>query len=347
MASRREIASRVLGALGLTPALGNLRSALVRDLRVLAYHRVLADFDESSFAFDPELVSATEVEFDWQMAYVARRFRPVTCAQVAEALDGGAALPERAVMVTFDDGFRDNHDVAFPVLRRHGVPAVFFVSTGYIGSDSTFWFDRVVHVLLRTAQKQLPIAALDLTIEPGETPAQRRADAERLLRVLKRLPDALRLKVLQELEHAACLSPSVADRMQSAVMTWDEVREMARAGMEFGSHSESHPILATLDDAAQLQRELEGSKRTLEHEIGRPVTALAYPVGGRDAVNAAVLEATEAAGYRFAFTYLPGTNRLVATNPLLLKRIPVERYTTRRMFATALELPELILGGRG
>ena len=154
------------------------------------------------------------------------------------------------------------------------------------------------------------------------------------------------LQVLKELEPAARAAPSSTDRAQSAVMSWDEVRTMARSGMEFGSHTESHPILASIGDPAQLRQELEGSKAALERETGRPVTALAYPVGGRGAVNEAVLAATEAAGYRFAFTYLPGTNRLSASNRFALKRIPVERYTTRRMFAAALELPELMIGRR-
>ncbi|MBK8740374.1 MAG: polysaccharide deacetylase family protein [Betaproteobacteria bacterium] len=94
---------------------------------------MLPQLDEQTFGFDLELVSAVQAEFEWQMAYVARHFRPVSCQQVVDALRHGTALPRRAVMITFDDGFRDNYEVAFPVLRRQGVPALFFLGRRAIG----------------------------------------------------------------------------------------------------------------------------------------------------------------------------------------------------------------------
>lgn len=343
MPSKRELISRGIGSLGLTQAMGTLRSAVARDLRVLAYHRVLAGYDEEAFAFDAELVSARQEEFDWQMAYVARRFQPVSCQQVADAFNSGTPLPKRAVMVTFDDGFRDNYEVAFPVLRRHGVSALFFVTTGYIDTHRIFWFDWVVHVLRRTRETRVRLDVLDLTIEVGATLADRRVGAWKLLSVLKRAPESLRLQALQQLELAASVELSAADRAQSATMSWNQVREMSQAGMEFGSHSVSHPILATMSDPAALHFELHHSKVTLERETGRPVIAFAYPVGGRGAVNARVLAAVAQSGYEFAFTYEPGVNKPSSGDRFLLKRIPVERYITRGLFAASLELPEIFV----
>ncbi len=338
---KRDVVSAVIGTLGLTRVLGAARSAVVNDLRVLAYHRVLPQFDEAGYSFDTELVSARREEFDWQMAYVARHFRPVSCQQVADAISSGARLPKRAVMVTFDDGFRDNYEVAFPVLRSHGVPALFFVSTGYIDSQSPFWFDWIVHALLQTSATRIHLDAIDLTVDLGETRETRRAAALQLLRKLKRTPEATRLQVLEQLRRLTKVEMSAEALAQSAPMTWDQVREMSRAGMEFGSHTISHPILSTITDPVLLRRELEESKAKIEGETGRPVIALAYPVGGPHAVNDAVLAATEQAGYRFAVTYQVGVNKLSTCKQFMLKRIPVERYTSRHMFVAALQLPEV------
>jgi len=341
VSGKRKIVTGLSGSMGLTSGLGSIRSSLVKDLRVLAYHRVLPELDEAAFEFDIELVSARQAEFEWQMAYIARRFQPVSCQQVADAFNTGTPLPKRAVMVTFDDGFRDNFEVAFPVLRHHAVPAVFFLSTGYINSSDVFWFDWLVHVLTRSSKPHVRLESLGLTIKLGSSLSSRRDEATKLLSVLKRTPEANRLQVLQELNSAAGEIPRSGDHAQSALMTWDHVREMSRAGMEFGSHTVSHPILSTITDPSLLRWELEESKATIERETGRPVVALAYPVGGRDAANDAVLAATARAGYQFAFTYQPGVNRIGSSDRFRLKRLAVERYTTRGMFSAALELPEI------
>lgn len=344
MPGNRERASRAFGAFGVGRAFGALRSAAVRDLRVLAYHRILPRLDERDFPFDAELVSALETEFAWQMEYVARHCAPVSCRQVVAALDGGPALPRRAVLVTFDDGFRDNAEVAWPILERCGVPAVFFVTTGYVGSARLFWFDRVVHLFLRSRARSIRLDTLDLTLELPEVSDARRAAALRVLDRLKRVGDAERLRVLRELDAAAGVAIDVEDGGESAAsraMTWPQARAMAAAGMEFGSHTVTHPILSAMADAEALRAELETSKSDIERETGRPVCALAYPVGGADAVNAQVLAAVERAGYRIAFTYQSGINRLPLAAPFLLKRIHVERYTSRSMFEAALQWPEL------
>ena len=338
---KREIASDLLFGLGLVGVLGSMRSAVVCDLRVLAYHRVLPELDEASFEFDAELVSARRAEFDWQMAYVARRFQPVSCAQVAEAINGGPPLPKRAVMITFDDGFRDNYDVAFPVLRQHGLSAVFFLASGYIDTSEIFWFDWLVHVLLRTSAASIRIEALNLDIQIGPTVADRRQVAMELLRALKVAPEARRSAALKQLREATVVDIAPALSQQSACMTWKQVREMSSGGMEFGSHTVSHPILSTIDDPEHLHFELDESKAAIERETGQPVLALAYPVGGKNAVSDAVVAAVRQSGYQFAFTYEPGCNKRIPGNRFMLKRLRVERYTTRSLFAASLEIPEI------
>jgi O-antigen/teichoic acid export membrane protein/peptidoglycan/xylan/chitin deacetylase (PgdA/CDA1 family) len=342
VSGKREFASHVVTALGLSNVVGAARSALVKDLRVLAYHRVLHDLDETTFAFDAELVSARQKDFDWQMAYIARRFNPVSIQQVADAINGGKPLPKRAVMVTFDDGFRDNYEVAFPVLQRHGVPALFFLSTGYIDSQSTFWFDWIVYAFVHTPVRHLHLRAIDMTIPLPDARDGRRLEALKLLQVLKGTSEVDRQQIIEQLKAELNVEMTLDQIELSSPLSWDQVREMSRGGMEFGSHTVSHPILSTITDPMLLRFELDGSKATLEREIGKPVLALSYPVGGRDAVNDQVLAATAKAGYQCAFTYQSGANKLTSGDErYYLKRLHVERYTTRAMFSAALEMPEI------
>lgn len=338
---KREIVSDLLFGLGLISVLGSMRSSVISDLRVLAYHRVLPELDEASFEFDAELVSATRAEFDWQMAYVARRFNPVSCEQVAAALNGGPPLPKRAVMITFDDGFRDNYDVAYPVLHRRALSAVFFLTSGYIDKHEIFWFDWLVHVLLRTTATTIRLDVLNLTLTMGPSIECRRQSAIELLRVLKVVTESERTVALQQLREATAVAIAPVTDRQSACMTWDQIREMSAGGMEFGSHTVTHPILSTIGDLAHLRFELEESKAAIERETGRPVLALAYPVGGRMAVSDAVVAAVDQSGYKFAFTYEPGCNKPSRCERFLLKRLQVERYTTRSLFAASMEMPEI------
>jgi O-antigen/teichoic acid export membrane protein/peptidoglycan/xylan/chitin deacetylase (PgdA/CDA1 family) len=339
--SKRQRAAQASRSLGLSRVARSVRSRCVSDLRVLAYHRVLPDLDEQRFLFDPELVSATRSEFDWQMAYVARTGRMVSGNDVAEALDGGRPLPRGAVMVTFDDGFRDNYDVAYPVLQKHGIGATFFISTGYVGASEMFWFDWLVHAMLQTPRTAIRIEALGLDLALPPDASSRRQAAMQVLARLKRGSEEVRIAVLAGLRANLDIGSIAAADLHHAPMTWNQAREMSAGGMEFGSHTVTHPILSRISDPARLRSELTDSKLVIERELGRPVLSLAYPVGGLDAVNAEVLRQTREAGYRFAFTYESGVNPLSEATRFQMRRLRIERDTSRDMFIAAMEMPSI------
>ncbi len=338
--SKKEYLARGMELLRLNGVCSYVRRRLTTELPILAYHRVYDLEDEAAFPFDPELVSASSSDFAWQMRYLTERYQPIVFQTLLDALDGKATLPDRPVIVTFDDGYDDNYHNAFPVLRALGMPATFFVSTGYIGQAKPFWFDLVAHILYRAPSGPVSLEHLGMTLHLEDDVESRRVAADRLVGALKRVDNQQRLTFLDWLEQKYSHAVNADDFRRSRPMDWDHLREMSAAGIEIASHTVTHPILSMLDDTA-LMRELVESKRTLEHEIGKPISVLAYPVGGAQEFNDKVVEMAQTAGYRLGVSYMQGVNRLGDFDPFRLQRQHVERYTTTAYFAAQLSLPEL------
>jgi len=338
--NKKALLAKCLDSGRVLSPLARIRAAYRTDVPILAYHRVWDVRNEDAFPFDVELISARIDEFRWQMEYVRADFNPITFGTLLEILDGATPAPPRPVIVTFDDGFEDNFEHAFPILKALGIPATIFLSTGYIASQETFWFDRLAQLLLASPERELAVAGLAERIQLARDVPSRRRALRKVLAELKLMPNQFRLEVLARLEFE--LGPLAADRAtsESRPLNWDQVREMAQAGIEFGSHAVTHPILANLSDD-ELQTELIESRRAIELQTGKSVTTISYPVGGRTAFNDCVRQAVQRAGYRLGVTYLPGTNLLSDMDRYCLRRQHVERYTDRSYFAAMLGLPEI------
>lgn len=335
---RRPRLARLFQRCGLPSVTEPLRTLVRGDVRILAYHRVLEADELLDFRFDLDLVSATAEAFDAQMRLLRRRFHPLRFDELCAHLDRGASLPRRAVLVTFDDGYEDNHRVAFPILRDLGMSAMFFVSTGHIDSGKPYGYDWFVHMLCEASPGRLELPELGLSLALPEPLSARRELARQLLDRLKSLDARQQEAVVQRLEaergmhrshgHASCRP-----------MRWDDLRQMHRAGMEIGSHGVHHRMLAKLPDD-EMRREVFDSKTAIERELGDDAYAISYPVGGTDAYDAGVIAATQEAGYRIACSYRAGAEPDLRGHRYELRRIPIERQMDMRWFEAMLAIPE-------
>ena len=147
---RRQLLARLCHGTQLVSPFARLRTLLRNDLRILAYHRVLESAEPDGFDFDVDLISASAERFRAQMAFLRRHFHPMRFDEVLARIDSGRALPPRAVLVSFDDGYDDNHRVAFPILQDLGMSAMFFVSTGHVETGLPFAYDWLVHMICGT-----------------------------------------------------------------------------------------------------------------------------------------------------------------------------------------------------
>jgi peptidoglycan/xylan/chitin deacetylase (PgdA/CDA1 family) len=251
-------------------------------------------------------------------------------------------VPPRAVLITFDDGYDDNHRVAFPLLREAGLSAMFFVSSGHIDSGRPYAYDWLVHMLCTTTESRLhaPELGMDCPLPAGaEALAERRRIAGAVLDRIKTLDAGGQQALVERLQREWRL-PDAAGHPDCRPMRWEQLREMHAAGMEIGSHGVDHHMLAKLSPQA-MRDEVAGSKRAIEAALGAPVIALSYPVGGRDAYNDAVMAAARESGYRIACSYLAGSERLRPASRFQMRRLPVERHVDADWFEGMLSLPEL------
>jgi peptidoglycan/xylan/chitin deacetylase (PgdA/CDA1 family) len=267
-------------------------------LSVLVLHRVLAEAD----ALFPEAMDIPR--FTELCRWLDSLFHVVPLDEGARLLkDGG--LPERALAITFDDGYADNHDVALPILRRHGLPATFFIATGFLGRGC-MWNDLVIEAFRHTKLQRADLSDL---LGSGAyslaDPQGRRSALEDVIGKVKYLQPERRLDLVGRIGARLEVDPP-----PGMMMTTDEVVALRKAGMQIGAHTVSHPILATLD-AAEKRREIGESKRVLEAVLGERVDLFAYPNGkpGEDFDADSVLAVREA-GFAAAVTTARG-----AANP--------------------------------
>lgn len=336
---RRPRLARLCRGAGLLPLAGRMRGLLRDDVRILAYHRVLDSVDPDGFSFDVDLISASAEAFRQQMQLVRRRFQPMRFDELADCLDEGRRPPPRALLVSFDDGYDDNHRIAFPILRELGMSAMFFVSTGHIDSGKPYAYDWLVHMICSTDASRLELPELGIDTALTDALAERRTIARIVLDRIKSLDAASQEALIARLESEWKI-PRVTGHADCRPMRWEHLREMHRAGMEIGSHGISHRMLARLPREA-MRHEVATSRRALQRELGGPADVISYPVGGPDAYDGDVIQATRDAGYRLACSYRSGADPATPATRYDLRRLPVERQMDGAWFEAMMALPEV------
>lgn len=239
-------------------------------LQILIFHRVLP-------APDPLFPGEVDARcFDRICGWLRDWFNVLPLDQAVRRLRD-RSLPERALAITFDDGYADNHDLAMPILQRHGLTATFFIATGFL-DGGRMWNDTLIESVRRTSQTVLDVSDLGLDARPlGLYPIGDIASRQSALRTLidhaKYLPHEDRVRFADQV--AARARASLPDDL---MMSSKQVVLLARGGMQIGAHTVNHPILANLGDEPA-RGEVAGSRAVLQGLLDAPVTLFAYPNG--------------------------------------------------------------------
>jgi peptidoglycan/xylan/chitin deacetylase (PgdA/CDA1 family) len=296
-------------------------------LHVLTYHRV--DEVEARPDLSPVTLSASPEGFAAQMQLLRDEFHVVSLDEVRAAAAGDACLPRRAVLLTFDDAYRDFAEHAWPVLRALKLPATLFVPTAYV-SDSRriFWWDRL-HQIVSGAPRgdriETPLGSV-LLASDADIPAVR----AKLSRKIARLPHREALERLEQM--AADWNIESGPR---AVLNWDELKMLRSEGLTLAPHTRTHPLLNRIpfQDARD---EICDSVRELAVQVGSSCPVFAYPGGVFQKDHEKILRDE---GFELGFTTQRGANDLRRSQQLALWRINVGRRTTVQLLQMQLSLP--------
>jgi len=237
---------------------------------IIMYHRVSPVKDTWS-----NVQTLSPDRFQGDIEFFRQRYEILSLDRLGSYFREKKPLPPRSVVITFDDGYKDNYLYAYPILKKYGVPATIFLVTGQIGTDSLFWWDRVGYAIQNTRKKQLQLNGLgDYSLE-SDLDKSRARDA--IIASLKSTPEERKSSLLQNLM-GVCdveIPKGVGSKL---TLAWSEVREMMENGISFGAHTRTHPILTnvSLEEAAL---EICQSKRDIELNLGKSPTFFSYPSG--------------------------------------------------------------------
>jgi peptidoglycan/xylan/chitin deacetylase (PgdA/CDA1 family) len=338
----RTLLSQVLDGTGALSLVLKLRGQAQSPwLTVLTYHRVTNPLSASAAMVDDGVVDARPETFADQILFLKRYCNLIGFDDLVR-FRRGSPLPPNPVLLTFDDGYRDNHDTALPILMRHGVPAIFFVATRYVEERKLFWWDRISYLVKHSPREVFSLSyPKPQNIFIGSTREQRLHGARRVMAAIKSHYELDLARYLDAVESASGVTLPRAEELamvDKLMMTWDQVRALRAAGMSVQSHTREHRVLYTLSENS-LRSELEGSKRDLENVLGERIRAVAYPVGKALYRAPHARNAIRSAGYDFGFTNGTGINALWRFDPIDVRRLSLEIDVPPSYFRGMVALP--------
>lgn len=267
---------------------------------ILTFHHV-RPWRERAFAPN-RLLEITPAFLDRTLAVVRQEgFEVIALDEVPERLRRGGGRPFAAL--TFDDGYRDNRDHAWPVLKRHGAPWTLFATTDYVDGRGRLWWLELEQAVSRLDRVVLTDHGLSLDL-PTRTAPEKQAAFDAVYGVLRAGPEERLRTAVAALARQAGVD---MDRLASTLcLDWQELEALAREpDVTIGAHTLTHPMLAKHDETAA-RREIVESKAILERRLGRPVRHLAYPVGDATSAGPRDFRLAREAGFATAVTTRPG-----------------------------------------
>lgn len=331
MMNKRRFLAQRMRDFGLLSAIERL--ARKPGLLVLAYHRI-GDPAESP-EYSP-VFSATAEGFRAQIEAIRRGFRLLSPRELTDAASGDLPLAEPCAALTFDDGYRDQFDLALPILNDLGTTATFFIPPDLIDRPRPFWWDLVSRIIRQTNRARLEL----LYPAPMTVDLQSNTRDEAITRVIDACLSCRPLdenRLADHLQTRAGVTLNLEGIGRAALMDWEQVATLVSSGMGIGSHGKTHRRLSDLDDPGQSD-ELVSSKRMLEAKLGIEVEAISYPYGTVGDYDLRTLRLSRDAGYRVGYTFGDGSNRPWEGDPLQVSRINVGSADSAEMVRARLAL---------
>jgi len=221
-------------------------------------------------------------DFEIHIAHLAKNYNIISLTEYVKKVRENETL-RGCVVITFDDGFKDNYLNAYPILKKYNVPATTFLLTGRIEDGEAPWFIKFRYMFMKTTKSHLKISFNDVSFDLSmKSNIEKKTASTKIMLYMQKLPDEQRLELLDIIDKE--LKVDDYTEIEDTMLTWDEIKEMSDNKIEFGAHTMNHPILSRIS-FSKAEEEITKSKIIIEEKLGKQVSTFAYPFGKNDQYN--------------------------------------------------------------
>lgn len=300
------------------------RKTLQQDkIVVLLYHRISPDIK-----FDPYNITVTPDIFIRQIEKIARKYTFISLSEAMEQSRMGIAKSKTQVVLTFDDGYQDNYEIAFPILKKKSLPATFFIVCNYIDNYRPLWDCEIIKMIYNNKIRRVKILNEFISrryIQP------RRFFVFKVIGRMKSLSNEIREKVLGLLRKDLVLDSILGlSNDNDRCMSWEQIKKMNVNGMEIGSHGLSHSSLKGISFSEAMQ-EIRKSKEVIENNIRTKCLHFAFPFGSQRDYSQKLIDGVKDAGFQTCSLNVLGYN-YIGKDTFCFKRIAMKDTTNLKVF---------------
>lgn len=268
-------------------------------LLILLYHRVLPDIRR-----DPLGITVSEASFKKQIEVLAEKYPIISLQEAISQCKNGKTNVKMRVVLTFDDGYIDNYEIAYPYLKKLGIPASFFIATDCVGQKGVVWYNNFFNIL--DSNKDIKKLILGTTNITRNVCLPRFLFIREAVKIIKTFNKAEREKLILSLKNNRALR-NVPYSDNDRFMSWDNLIEMSNHGMEIGSHGISHSSLACIEKKEALN-EIKLSREIISTKLSKPCLYFSFPFGGKNDYNAGLIQYCKQVGYEACLLNVQGCN---------------------------------------
>jgi peptidoglycan/xylan/chitin deacetylase (PgdA/CDA1 family) len=281
-----------------------------REVTVLLYHRI----SDGQVELDQNVITTSQNNFNKQMQYLSAKFNVISFDDLYAYCNTEERIPDNSVIITFDDGYRDNYTQAYPILKKYDLKATIALTTGNIGSRELFWWDRIAYCVQKTSVNNCNLIHFgNISLDNKEFIARK------LQEELKRVSNEMKNEILTEIEEKLCVS---FPEMEGILLSWEEIIEMSVHNITFAAHTVSHPILTRIN-FSDAEREIMESKIAIESEVKKKVNVFVYPNGKKMDMSKEIDYFLGNNGFNFSLSTQYGTNT-IKPGLFRLRRVSIE-----------------------
>jgi peptidoglycan/xylan/chitin deacetylase (PgdA/CDA1 family) len=300
-------------------------------LNIVLYHGFIRTHDTDLIDQPFYKKFVTEKDFENHLKLYLRYTTPISLTYLIKS----SQIPKNPLIITIDDGYRNNFDIAYPLLKKYKIPATIFLTTGFIDKKTALWTDTLCYLLLTAHDLYSKLLWHDQTIELNLINQKERfRSLEKLNRILKSMPQENVINFMTELKNILKVELNF-DTMPEIMrpLDWEQIIEMNGSRyVSFGSHTVSHPILSKCSEKVQ-QQELVESKCRIEKVLKKPCRFFAYPNGRMDDYSQKTVDILKKNHYSVALTAELGYNHKNHLNRFDLRRWGCNTDTETLAFA--------------